>query len=118
MPCRGRRRKQLEVPPNVASRVSKMGGYSKLLARIPSDAELRRQAKVNHALSDLTRTKILWALARTDLCPCLLREITGVPSSKLSYHLQVLERTELIRAKKRRTWRTYSMTALGRRSIG
>ncbi|OGS41651.1 MAG: hypothetical protein A3K67_04750 [Euryarchaeota archaeon RBG_16_62_10] len=71
---------------------------------------MSRDAEYHHALSDPTRQRILWALSMSDLCPCLLKRIARVSDSKLSYHLAVLERSGLVRVRRTRNWRIYSIT--------
>jgi DNA-binding transcriptional ArsR family regulator len=61
------------------------------------------------AKADPVRLRILEALSVSDLCPCLLREITGVTDSKLSYHLRILENAGLARSRRSRNWRIYSL---------
>lgn len=67
----------------------------------------------NQALADHIRLKILWALSQMDLCPCVLKVITKVTDSRLSYHLKILESARLIRARRTKNWRVYSITKEG-----
>lgn len=68
-------------------------------------------------MADHTRLRILWALSNMDLCPCVLTVIAGVSDSKLSYHLKVLESARLIKSRRTRSWRIYSITEEGERAL-
>ncbi len=48
-----------------------------------------------------------------DLCPCVLKVIADVPDSRLSYHLRILESARLIKSRRTRNWRIYSITNEG-----
>ena len=84
---------------------------------IPSEARLRKAAEQHQSLADHTRLKILWALSDMDLCPCVLKVIAGVSDSKLSYHLKILESAKLIKSRRTRNWRIYSITDEGGKAI-
>ena len=109
--------KGLAIPASVASGLNAVGGISGLTRGIPSDARLTKEAKRHQSLADHTRLKILWALSKMDLCPCVLKVIAGVPDSKLSYHLKILESEKLIKARRRGNWRVYSITNDGKESL-
>jgi ArsR family transcriptional regulator len=51
---------------------------------------------------------------RCSLCPCLLKEITELSDSKLSYHLNILEKVKLIESFSQKKWRIYVLTELGK----
>ena len=70
-------------------------------------------AERHQALSDPVRLRVLWALSKADLCPCILKQITELSDSKLSYHLSVLEKSGLISSRRTRNWMIYSITPLG-----
>jgi len=117
IPQRSVRRQSLALPEEVRTGVDQAGGLAHLLEAIPPARELARDAKYHHALSDPARQKILWALSMSDLCPCLLKRITRLSDSKLSYHLRVLERAGLVRARRRANWRIYSVTSRGEEAL-
>jgi ArsR family transcriptional regulator len=94
--------------------LQKCGGLSGFKKVIPGREELASEAKLFQVLSDPTRLQILHSLTVIDLCPCILREITGLTDSKLSYHLSILEKEGLVKSSPRHRWRIYIITDLGR----
>ena len=109
--------KGLAMPASVASGLDAVGGISGLTRGIPSTARLRKEAKRHQSLADHTRLKILWALSKMDLCPCVLKVVAETPDSKLSYHLKILESEKLIKARRKGNWRVYSITNDGNESL-
>ncbi len=105
------------MPKSVASALDDAGGVRGLARGIPSEAKLKVAAERHQSLADHTRLKILWALNQTDLCPCVLKVIADVSDSKLSYHLRILESARLIRSRRTRNWRIYSITEEGEKAI-
>lgn len=113
---RGRRRRK-EVPSEVLAGVRRAGGYSSVVSSLPDPHALSGRASVHRALADGVRLRMLWALSRSELCPCLLTEITGLSDSKLSYHLRILKDAGLVRVTRTKSWRVYSITEEGRAEI-
>lgn len=109
--------KDLAMPASVASALKAVGGFQGLARKIPAESELRKEASRYQSLADNTRLRILWALNNIDLCPCALKVITGISDSKLSYHLKILESENLIRARRAKNWRVYSITNDGKESL-
>lgn len=108
---------RLDLPGPVARALRKSGGFDKLVSRLPKRQELASVTKEHVVLSDITRMRILHALSRSRLCPCLLKRVTRVADSKLSYHLKILEKAGLIEARRTKSWRIYSITPKGRRAL-
>ncbi|MCK5642373.1 MAG: winged helix-turn-helix transcriptional regulator, partial [Gammaproteobacteria bacterium] len=46
-------------------------------------------------------------------CACMLKEVTGLPDSRLSYHLTNLKKAGLISGDKEKNWIIYSLTDRG-----
>lgn len=115
--CCGRDGAPLELPDAVARKISKLGGISSLMRQLPKESKVKNAARSHQALSDPIRLRIMWALAMSDLCPCVLKQITGLTDSKLSYHLGVLESAGLVRSKRAKNWMIYSITALGSKKL-
>jgi ArsR family transcriptional regulator len=109
--------KGLAMPASVASGLNAAGGIRGLTRGIPSETQLRKEAKRRQSLADHTRLKILWALSKMDLCPCVLKVVAKIPDSKLSYHLKILESEKLIKARRKGNWRVYSITNEGKESL-
>lgn len=104
----------LQMPASVAHALAEAGGIRGLAKMMPSERALMDKATHHQSLADHVRLKILWALAKMDMCPCVLKIVTGVTDSKLSYHLRILESAKMIRARRTKNWRVYSITAEGR----
>ncbi len=102
------------IPPEVKDSLCKVGGLDKVIAAIPTSSTLEEEGATHAALSDPSRLHILHALRQCDQCPCLLKEITHLSDSKLSYHLGVLEEAGLIESAAVRRWRIYTLTVKGR----
>jgi len=102
------------LPPEVAAGLRGTGGREGLLAKMPSGRSLQASAERYQALSDPTRLLIMHLLGESVLCPCVLKDLTGLTDSKLSYHLSILERAGLVAWRQNKNWRVYGLTALGR----
>lgn len=113
----GRERRRMEVPSEVFAGIARSGGYRSVLSSIPDARALSNRAKVHRAMAEGIRLRMLWALSRSELCPCLLKDITGLSDSKLSYHLKILRDAGLVRVARRRSWRVYSITPEGRAEV-
>ncbi len=88
------------------------------MGNVPSIKELTSESMYHYCLSDPIRLRILYALASSDQCPCVLKEVAGISDSKLSYHLRILQREGFIVGKREKNWRIYSITDKGRKSLG
>jgi len=104
----------LNLPEEMEVAVNQRGGLDGLKSLVPERGDLASEAKIFQALSEPIRLQIMHALLLIDLCPCLLREITGLSDSKLSYHLNILEEARLITSSSRKKWRIYMLTEFGR----
>lgn len=105
------------LPEEMGAALRQQGGLDRLNDLIPSKESLVPEAKVFNALSDPIRLQILHALRVIDLCPCILKDITELSDSKLSYHLNILEEAGLIASSPRKRWRIYMLTEQGRSLI-
>ncbi len=56
-------------------------------------------------------------LAVSPLCVCVIRAVTGVEDSKLSYHLSILKSAGLIDADKKDSWIIYNISETGARLL-
>ncbi len=104
----------MNLPEEMEVAVRQRGGLESLKRNVPDRKSLDTEADIFHALSEPIRLQIMHALLITDLCPCLLKEITGLSNSKLSYHLSILEEAGLVFSLSRKKWRVYSLTDNGR----
>lgn len=105
------------LPEEMEAALQQQGGLDRLKEVVPSKESLVPEAKVFNALSDPIRLQIMHALSVIDLCPCLLKDITELSDSKLSYHLNILEEASLIASSPRKRWRIYILTEHGRSLI-
>jgi len=104
----------LNLPEEMEEALQKVHGLAGLRGRVPSRDDLAMEARRFQVLSDPIRLQLLHSLALADLCPCILKEVTGLSDSKLSYHLNILEGAGLIRSSPRQRWRIYMITDMGR----
>ena len=104
----------MSLPDEMEVAVRRLGGLEGLKSRVPDRKSLASESEIFHALSEPIRLQIMHALLSTDLCPCLLKDITGLSDSKLSYHLSALEEARLITSSPRKKWRIYMLTEKGR----
>ncbi len=102
------------MPEHLKEELEKKGGIIQILEELPSESELKNMAKIHQALSDKNRLKIMFFLYHQSACVCLLREITSLAYSKLSYHLKVLRAVDLIDYKKSGNYLNYSLTDFGK----
>jgi len=102
------------TPEHIKEELERKGGIGAILTELPSEQELKKMAKIHQALSDKTRLKIMFFLYYQSACVCLLREITSLAYSKLSYHLKVLRELELVDYKKSGNYLIYSLTDFGK----
>lgn len=108
----------LNLPEEMEMALRQKGGLEGLKQLVPEKKELVPEAERFHAVSDPIRLQILHALRVIDLCPCLLKEITELTDSGLSYHLSILEEAKLISSSSRKRWRVYVLTDQGKKLIG
>jgi ArsR family transcriptional regulator len=102
------------LPDEMEACISLVGGVEGLKRQVPARDKLASEAALHQALSDPIRLQILRSLILADLCPCILKDITELSDSKLSYHLSILEEKGLISSSPRQRWRIYMITEAGR----
>lgn len=102
------------LPKEVAEGLREVGGREGLLARVPDKDSLKELGDRCQALSDPVRLQIVYLLGASELCPCVLKDLTSLTDSKLSYHLSILEKAKLIMWRQNKNWRVYRLTDLGR----
>jgi ArsR family transcriptional regulator, arsenate/arsenite/antimonite-responsive transcriptional repressor len=107
----------IDLPTEMEEIVCLNGGLKEIKKRVPKKEELVNESMTFKALSDPIRLQIIHALLISDLCPCILKEITDTTDSKLSYHLNILEEAGLISNSPRKKWRIYGLTEYGRSVI-
>jgi DNA-binding transcriptional ArsR family regulator len=108
---------ELNLPDEVEEALRSCGGLDVLRRSLSSDDVRHNEAVKHEALSDPKRLMILESLQYCDLCPCIIRELTGLSDSKLSYHLKLLEEAGLVSWRQSKNWRIYALTSSGRISL-
>ena len=91
------------------------GGRDNIIDALSADSDIQKKADIHSALSDPLRLKILDILKNQSMCVCLIKEITDISDSKLSYHLSILKNSGLIGSEKQGNWIIYFITDTGRR---
>lgn len=102
------------LPKEVADGLREAGGREGIMSRTPGKDRLKDMSDRHQALSDPVRLLIVHLLSVSDLCPCVLKDLTGLTDSKLSYHLSILEKAKLAEWRQNKNWRVYRLTDLGR----
>ena len=105
---------EMNLPDEVEQALLSCGGLDVLRKTLSTEEERVTEAARYEALSDPKRLSILESLQYCDLCPCIMREMTGLSDSKLSYHLKLLEEVGLVTWRQSKNWRIYSLTPSGR----
>jgi ArsR family transcriptional regulator len=108
----------MKIPEEVQCELDEKGGIEALAANMPDAKSLKAQAKFFGALSDEKRLQILALLNSQSLCVCIIKQVTKLPDSKLSYHLSVLKGTGLVKSKEKKNWIIYEITDSGRQIFG
>ena len=72
-------------------------------------SEARRVAARFHALSDLVRLAIVALLSHQGRCASELERTLDVTASRLSFHLKVLKRSGLVKARRNGRWVYYAL---------
>jgi len=79
-------------------------------AAMPTDESVARAVELFRLLGDPTRARLIFALARAELCVCDLSEALGASESALSHQLRQLRHLRLVsyRRKGRQVYYTLS----------
>jgi ArsR family transcriptional regulator len=74
-----------------------------------SDEEAIRLSETFSVLADPTRTKIIYALSKEDLCVCDIASILGISVSAVSHQLRILRNMRLVKFRKESKMVYYSL---------
>lgn len=74
-----------------------------------SDNEVNSLSETFSVLADPTRTKIIYALSREELCVCDIANILGISISAVSHQLRVLRNMRLVKFRKEAKMVYYSL---------
>ncbi len=105
------------VPDDIEKSIERKGGLEYLMAQLPGEDDIQRVMQIHKALSDKNRIKILFFLSMQESCVCLLREVTGLAYSKISYHLKILKGAGLVDYRKSGNYLIYYLTPVGRKCV-
>ena len=103
------------VPPAVAICWERAGGLPSIRRSIAPRKRSEVLARALQAISDPSRIRLLEAIDRLPLCPCLLQRIEPMKNSVLSYHLRILKGAGLVTTSSASNYRIYRATPSGRR---
>ncbi|WP_342306230.1 metalloregulator ArsR/SmtB family transcription factor [Methanolobus sp. ZRKC5] len=81
------------------------------------DENVDKLVSLFKVLSDPVRIRILKALQVSELCVCVLVEITDYKHSALSYHLKLLKDAELVDSRRDKNFQTYFLTEPGEKML-
>jgi ArsR family transcriptional regulator len=107
----------MEIPEPLQCSIKGEEDVRELAEQLPDEKEFLIRSEMHHALSAPLRLKILYLLVLNPLCVCLIKEITKISDSKLSYHLSVLSDSGLIEGKREGNWIIYYPTKKGREIV-
>ena len=103
----------IEIPEPIRIQCECLGGIEGLKKLMLNKKEASRSSKVLKAIANPTRMTILDIIVKQPLCVCIIKELVGMPDSKLSYHLNILKETGLIYGKRQGSWIIYYSTEKG-----
>ncbi len=103
----------MDIPESVGEDIARKGGLDEILKTLPSRDDLRARSMIHRALSDTARLNILHLLSEQPMCVCLIKQVTSIPDSNLSYHLQKLKEAGLIEGVQEKNWIIYRATENG-----
>jgi len=106
-----------DLPVTIQKELIRQGGLKGLLAQIPDSGELLKNSRLHQALADPIRLTVMYILLSQPLCVCVIKEVVKIADSKLSYHLNILKKQELISGEQQGNWIIYSITDRGRLAL-
>ncbi len=88
------------LPREVRRCIDGSGGIDAVVERSSLPDNLPDLLIIIKALSDDLRWQILTLLTQCPMCACVLKSVTGMSDSRLSYHLNILKKAELVDVRK------------------
>ena len=73
---------------------------SSVKKRMKPEITMQRLAETFKVLGDTTRTKIIFALSREELCVCDIANLLGTTKSAVSHQLRILRNMKLVKYRK------------------
>lgn len=81
-----------------------------ILAEMPGEDEIQKNADIIKALGDPTRLKIVYLLEHDELCACEIIAALGKPQPTVSHHLNLLKNVGLLKWRKEGVWIRYKLS--------
>jgi ArsR family transcriptional regulator len=107
-----------EIPEEVQAGLDSIGGVGNLPGLLPPDDQLVNEARVHKAMADPLRLRVLHMLTVSTFCVCVIRAVSGVEDSRLSYHLGILKDAGLVLSRKEGSYIIYSLSEEGVARMG
>jgi len=82
----------------------------KILAEMPNEEEMQKNADIIKALADPTRLKIIYLLKNGELCVCEIMAALEKPQPTVSHHLNILKNARLLKWRKEGVWIHYKLS--------
>jgi DNA-binding transcriptional ArsR family regulator len=82
----------------------------KILAEMPGEDEIQKNANIIKALGDPTRLKIVYLLEHGELCACEIIAALDKPQPTVSHHLNLLKNAGLLKWRKEGVWIHYKLS--------
>ncbi|HJQ65164.1 MAG TPA: metalloregulator ArsR/SmtB family transcription factor [Gemmatimonadales bacterium] len=79
--------------------------------------DLKRTARLFHALSDETRLRIIARLRGGERCVCELMDAVDAAQSRLSFHLKALKDAGIVNDRREGRWNYYSIAPDAREAL-
>ncbi len=73
---------------------------NKVLEQMPDNDLFNKLAKFFKILGDITRTKILFALDKNEMCVCDIANVLGMSKSSISHQLSTLRKSGIVKYRK------------------
>ena len=73
---------------------------NKVLKEMPDNDLFNKLAKFFKILGDITRTKILFALDKNEMCVCDIANVLGMSKSSISHQLSTLRKSGIVKYRK------------------
>ena len=82
----------------------------KILAEMPSEEEIQKNADIIKSIADPTRLKIIYLLEHGELCVCEIMAALDKPQPTVSHHLNLLKNAGLLKWRKEGVWIHYKLS--------
>ena len=91
---------------------NQIADLEKILAEMPNEEEMQKNADIIKALADPTRLKIIYLLKNGELCVCEIMAALEKPQPTVSHHLNILKNARLLKWRKEGVWIHYRLSKM------